>query len=431
MRVKPMIHLMIGVISLFLLTSCTYREENKVEFHEPEVESEPLILEEAPAKIQCGNIRLLCSSENDLVLNEIVSRFNKSHEEQIEMLYPENEGAIDSEAYYNMVLSGEYDILVDTCYPVLRTLVEAGYLMPMDDLIGDEVEKEEYLQSVLNAGRVEETLYFFTPFFDVRAMRIEASVPREAVSDIGGLLDYIRSNPEVTEDLERLEANLTEIFHCGSGLDQWMDYKNLVCDFTNPEFEQLLELDEIIRKQSREGGNTAHELFSDPVYDATVALTWSEEWSYYPFPMEAGQGYTIDAGKFFAVSSKAQNSGTVEAFLTFLLSDEIQEMETNPVPNLYAVYMDLPVRRSALQKILKRRGTRSRGGMEEEALNEWIDQCITICEQADHFSFYGLLDLYVPYYHALTLPLAERSAFLEKEANAQLALWREKVYGTR
>ena len=86
--------------------------------------------------------------------------------------------------------------------------------------------------------------------------------------------------------------------------------------------------------------------------------------------------------------------------------------------------MELPVSRSALQKVLKKRGTDSMG-TEWESLNEWIAQCTMICEQADHFCFTGLTELYLPYERNKTLPLDERSTVMEKEVNAELAPWRE------
>lgn len=425
MRAMSMIRLCLGVASLLLLTSCAYRGEYKVEFHEQEVGREPHILEEAPTKIQRGNIRLLCMSEDDVVLNEIVSRFNQSHEEQIEMFHPENEGTVDIESFYTMVLSKEYDVLAYHSYSFLRTLTEAGYLMPMDDLIGDEVENVGYLQSVLNAGRVENSLYIIAPFFKVHGIRVDASIPQETVSDISSLLDYIRSNSGGNKNLEREVGYLFQGEH---GLGPWFDYKEMVFDFSTPDFASLLELDEAIRNQDHEDGNVVLSLYADPVSDATVARTWNEEWSYYPFPMEPDQGYTISMTDGFAVSSEAQNLGTVEEFLSFLLSDEIQEMETTAVfGDFYAVDMELPVRRSALQKVLKKRGTDSMG-TEWEALEEWIDQCTVICEQADHFCFTGFTELYLPYERNKTLPLTERSTVMEKEVNAELAPWRELLY---
>ena len=425
MRAISMIRLCLGVSSLLLLTSCAYRGEYKVEFHEQEVGREPHILEEAPTKIQRGNIRLLCMSEDDVVLNEIVSHFNQNHEEQIEMFHPENEGTVDIESFYTMVLSEEYDILAYHSDSFLRTLTEGGYLMPMDDLIGDEAENVGYLQSVLNAGRVGDSLYILAPFFKVHGIRADTSVPQEAVSDINGLVDYIRSNPEGNENLEREVGYLFQGEH---GLGPWFDYKKMVFDFSSPDFVSLLELDEAIRNQDRKDGNVVLSLYADPVFDVTVARTWNEEWSYYPFPMDPGQGYTISMSNGFAVSSEAQNLGTVEEFLTFLLSDEIQEMETTAVSgDSYAVNMELPVSRSALQKALKKRGTDSMG-TEWESLNEWIDRCTMICEQADHFCFAGFTELYLPYEHNKTLPIKERSTAMEKEANAELAPWRELLY---
>ena len=426
-KIKCITAMLLAVLVIMpLLVSCGGGgEENKAELHEQEVGSEPLILEEAPTKIQRGNIRLLCMSEDNAVLNEIVSRFNQSHKEQIELIHPENENSVDTESFYTMVLSQEYDILVYHSYSFLRTLTEAGYLIPMDDLVGSEAEKTAYLRSVLDAGRVEDSLYILAPFFTVHGVRTDSSVSREAVSSLNGLFDYIQSLSEWSNDLER---EVGYLFLGEHGLDRWFDYENLTFDFSTPEFDQLLELDEILRNRSHEDGNTALSLYADPVFDATVAGTWKPEWNYSPFPMEPGQGYIISTSNGFVVSSEAQNLGTVEGFLTFLLSEEIQEMETTAVlGDSYAVNMELPVSRSALQKVLKKRGTDSMGN-DWTYLDEWIDRCTAMCEQADHFSFTGFVELYLPYDRAKSLPLEERRASMEKEINAELASWRESLY---
>ncbi|MBR4865146.1 MAG: hypothetical protein IKU11_00550 [Clostridia bacterium] len=103
-------------------------------------------------------------------------------------------------------------------------------------------------------------------------------------------------------------------------------------------------------------------------------------------------------------------------------------METTAVlGDSYAVNMELPVSRSALQKVLKKRGTDSMGN-DWTYLDEWIDRCTAMCEQADHFSFTGFVELYLPYDRAKSLPLEERRASMEKEINAELASWRESLY---
>ncbi len=407
-----------------LLSSCGVEQKKETSVPGTEPDTPPILLEEAPTVLRRGNLRLLCLSESDLVLEELVSRFDQSHSEQIELITPPSEPSIDTEAYYDMAFSGDYD-LISGDYPLLRMLAEADLLSPLDSLVESRLEEGGYLTSILNAGRVEDSLYLLAPFHSARGIRVPASLPAKNTQSIGDIAAYVATlSPEERLGLGR-EAEY--LLYGLQGVTLPSGSTAMYFSFDDPALEALLALDELLATSySDERPTGPISFYADPVSEMENR-SWSPEMDYRPFPLGNENGFSIYSPQLFAVSKKSQVLGSVKDFLSLLLSEEIQRMELTATPgSLYKVHLALPIHQGALEEVLSKRAKDAMGS-DWEHLDAYVSSCMKVSRGADHFDTYSLLNVYPALYQARSLPLEERSAFLEQELRAEIEEWKNRI----
>ena len=349
--------------------------------------------EDAPLSLTQGEIRIARRGWVNPFIDELVNRFNRSHSGQIRLV------AVDEASEWEDAV-GEADMLLSNDVGYLKLLGANSALFPLDRLVGEAIEKGDCFPSVVDAGRVDGSLFVLTPFFTCFGM----CMPRKAVEEkpeigqsIRGLSEWLFSRP----DQSFWRHELFDTVSCLSGMhgdQEWIDPVSLTCDLGGEDFQALFELAEKRRQEETthdgegEPGRRPAYLYCDPCVTATECAfpdgEDGEEGILLPFP--TGKGFTVGSGCGVAVASGARHLGTVRDFLLMLLSEEVQHMETTAPPmSPYVSYMEMPLSREAFMKVLQSRYASYCDiyWSSETAPNRdrWIEECVRTAENADHY----------------------------------------------
>ncbi len=141
------------------------------------------------------------------------------------------------------LLSGEVDLLVSSDPHALRRYAARGILQPLDELIPGVLSSGELFGGVVQAGTVEDAVYFLPTDIRLLAMVLPASV----LERYGG---SFRDLEELQQCLDALESqsfyqvqyrDVALNYFLWHGLPNWVDFEAGTCDFQVETFLWVLE----------------------------------------------------------------------------------------------------------------------------------------------------------------------------------------------
>ena len=394
-------------------TAATESEETGQETQsEPETvdqTTETSGVDEAPLALTYGNVRMLCHARLNDFEKEIIKRFNESREDQIELVYAPFEyegGEYDPWCYWEAAIEEDVDLYWVSGNGEAWLFGLHGLLTPLDRLIGDRLEKGDYLEQVLDACRYQDNLMILPAFFDASSFAVPRTIYEkdpEAFGSSARYLELLRSLPD--QDFWLGPEVGSSILGMYGGE---IDYENFTADFQNEEFAGWLAVEEYQaayrathedpyssdpekRQNRRVNGfvSTSYEKLSREFF--TEGAYGEKGGVILPLPGETGSELTVMYG--VAVAQNARNPGTIRDFLTFLLSDEIMRLELDAPPmSPYAnpQFCYLPLEGIAFRDAVARHFGRY-GDQAEEELAERREEIETILRRIDGFAPQGFL----------------------------------------
>ena len=294
-----------------------------------------------------------------------IIRFNKkSTDYRITIVdYDKYNGDDDYTAGYtklnNDLIAGNIpDIIqLDGSMPV-ESYVSKGLLADIDKMIqaDPELSKQEYMDNVFDAFRVNGVLYRVVPSFNVRTWIGKKSLVGDRTSwtmaDVKQVANKLVGDKSIFGLGMTREAFMDDIMdYCGH---DFVDVNSGKCSFDSQNFIDLLEYAKTLptneeseknyndddywehywenyQSQYRENRSLLMELYLSDVYNIKYNVNglMGEEVSFIGFPTESGSGSFVDADATFAISAKSNNQDGAWEFLKFFLSEEYQTNAEN------------------------------------------------------------------------------------------------------
>ena len=266
----------------------------------------------------------------------------------------------------DIISGGMPDILVVDSNMSMDSYIAKGLVANVDDLIAgdEELSKNDYLQNVWDAYRVDGKLYYVIPSFYISTMVGKESIFGDRTSITMEELQTIRDTmPEGTalfSDETRDSFLYTMMNYCGS---DFVDVSTGKCAFDTDNFVAMLtyaaglpvEYGEDYwgddywnnyESQFREDRTLLDGISISNIRDlnGTINGVFGEDISFVGFPTDGDMGSILWAGnRMYALSAKSKNLDGAWEFLRYYLTqeyqDKIQEQEYN-----------LPVLRSTFEK---------------------------------------------------------------------------------
>ena len=266
----------------------------------------------------------------------------------------------------DIISGGMPDILVVDSNMSMDSYIAKGLVANVDDLIAgdEELSKNDYLQNVWDAYRVDGKLYYVIPSFYISTMVGKESIFGDRTSITMEELQTIRDTmPEGTalfSDITRDSFLYTMMNYCGS---DFVDVSTGKCAFDTDNFVAMLayagelpvEYGEDYwgedywnnyESQYREDRTLLDTISISNIRDlnGTINGVFGEDISFVGFPTDGDMGSVLWAGnRMYALSAKSKNLDGAWEFLRYYLTqeyqDKIQEQEYN-----------LPVLRSTFEK---------------------------------------------------------------------------------
>lgn len=268
----------------------------------------------------------------------------------------------------NDIISGDMpDILVTSSSMPIESYISKGLIANVDELIAadEELSKNEYLENIFDAYRVDGKLYYVIPDFSVYTMVGKTSIFGERTSITMDELNSIAAQyPDASifgGDSYTRDTFLTSMMNfCGR---DFVDVSTGKCDFTSENFISLLTyaatLPEEInyddysddywtsynsRYREDKALLSATYISSLPDMNYTVNGAFGVDVSYVGFPTDGDMGSVISANQSYVISAKSSNIEGAWTFLRYYLTEEYQDSLTKNSSTI-------PVLKSALQTV--------------------------------------------------------------------------------
>lgn len=266
------------------------------------------------------------------------------------------------------LLSGEVDLLVSSDPHALRRYAARGILQPLDELIPDVLSSGELFGGVVQAGTVENAVYFLPTDIRLLAMALPASV----LERYGG---SFRDLEELQQCLDSLESqsfyqvqyrDVALNYFLWHGLPNWVDFEAGTCDFQTETFLWVLEH---CNRYAKDFQSTQHSddgikpLFSpyiqlndavglsmlDIQYEikgtATPAYSESMAADVFPFPIGEDSGLLLESDFVLAVTAGSPAEEACGDFLNWIFAEETHEdamfFHRDPIDRGFSIYRDI------------------------------------------------------------------------------------------
>ena len=348
----------------------------------------------------------------DHIFENMITQYNLSSKNKIEVKY------FDSQTSLNLaVLSGEVDMVVSFAGDSLIHMAKQGYLIPVEDLIGDLLNSGGFFDGVLDALRLDGKVTLICPMFESGGMILPKPVMDrvgeiETVAELIDVLEGLNSKNFYKQHTREIAMN-NFIFN---GMSAWVDLENGTCNFEEESFVDLLKLlqnyardqDEVFANNAPDKGifdpyrqiplfseiQDVNHIFYNDGKSETATYQYGTEGVLFPSPTQPGEGYPINPRNLFGVLASSDVKGSITDFLEWMLSEEVQAEYNDRAP--YEGF-GIPVRRdvveNCIEEWLKPREGIYYGISEEERRQGYLDT-LAVLDQADHLSGSFYYDIY-------------------------------------
>lgn len=271
----------------------------------------------------------------------------------------------------NDIISGNMpDILIVDSGMTMDSYINKGLIADVDELIAkdEELSKNEYLQNIWDAYRVNGKMYYVVPSFYISTMVGKKSIFGDRTSITMEELQAIKDTvPEATtlfSDLVLRDSFLYIMMnYCGN---DYVDVSTGKCNFDTDNFVAMLtyagELPEEYSEdywgddywsnyesQFRENRTLLDSVVISSIRDLNGVINgaFGEDITFVGFPTDSGKGSIIRPGEMtYALSAKSKNLDAAWSFVRYYLTQEYQDTVQDQEYNL-------PVLRSSFEDSVK------------------------------------------------------------------------------
>lgn len=251
----------------------------------------------------------------------------------------------------NDIISGNMpDIIIVTNEIPAASYISKGLLADIDKLIAEdeELSKNEYLQNVFDAYRVNGKLYYLISSFSVNTLMGKTSEIGERTT--WTMEEFLNKANSLSDGKGMFPANYTRgefIYNmmrfCGS---DFVDVSTGKCAFNTDNFMRMLEyaktLPEVLsddfyedgkywetyESQYRDGRTVLMDTYISSMDNLNYNINgyFGADVSFVGFPTDSGKGSVLQsAGQMYALSAKSANLDGAWEFIRYYLTDEYQE----------------------------------------------------------------------------------------------------------
>lgn len=338
------------------------------------------ILEKADAEtVKSQQVITMAGNYIDSSLYSAVTKFNKTNEKYRIKVQDYSEYSTDDDwnagqtkLNADLVTGNIPDIILASNGMALESLASKGIFADINELFANdsEINRSDYMENIFDAYQsADGKLYYITPSFYVNTL---IGKP-ETLGDIknwtlGEFMDFAENLDEGTQlfNDENLTSDNLFSMLCYSNLNQFVDFENKTCDFSNDDFIRLLEFVSKYPTTEEYYNNMDEDTNYDEIYqenyqkyrDGRIVLeqgTFGDFSSMYQlekmdfggdiefigYPSKDGKGSYANPNILLGVSAKSDNQQAAWEFIKYILSDEYQENQ----------YMGIPVKKSAIDKM--------------------------------------------------------------------------------
>lgn len=248
----------------------------------------------------------------------------------------------------NDIISGNMpDILVVDNYNMsLENYVSKGLLADVGELFAkdEELSKNEYLQNVFDACKINDKLYEVVPSFYISTYIGKTSLvggkENWTMADAQEVLKQLPEGASLFGETTRDSFMRTVLEMCGS---DFIDVSTGKCAFDSDEFIAYAEYAKslpaeyakndyddnwykLYQSQYRENRTLLMNCYMNSLSDmvSTINGSFGEDVSYVGFPGGDGQGSVIYTGTTYALSAKSAHLDAAWDFVRYYLTDEYQ-----------------------------------------------------------------------------------------------------------
>lgn len=246
------------------------------------------------------------------------------------------------------LLSGEVDLLVSSDPHALRRYAARGILQPLDELIPDVLRSGELFSGVVQAGTVEDEVYFLPMDIRLLAMILPASVLEQYdgsfrdLEELQQCLDTLESQSFYQVQYRDVALN----YFLWHGLPNWVDFEAGTCDFQAETFLWVLEHCNryAVDFQSTQHSNDGIQPLFNPYYQLNDAVNLSsldlqyeikgtETPAYsesmaadvFSFPIGENSSLLLESDFVLAVASGSPAEEACGDFLNWIFAEETHE----------------------------------------------------------------------------------------------------------
>ena len=280
----------------------------------------------------------------------------------------------DEKADLNLaILTGDVDLVASDNAGLMENYARKGYLMGLDEVLSAELSQGDLFENVVDAGRIDGTLYYLPAYFKAMGMALPRGLVEqygepETIPELISLLDKL-GNDDFYKLQSRDYALNNFLIH---GLDFWVNRANATCSFENSEdFIALLTLchryaattDEVLVNQhSGLAGFAFHPSYA--IHDVnsldlstlfvsdvtqTPLTAFGGEGILIPSPTSRQEGFSIFPDSLYGVVQTSEKSKEAADWLRWAISTETYEYQQDW---LLEVPIALPLRMSATEALV-------------------------------------------------------------------------------
>lgn len=233
-----------------------------------------------------------------------------------------------------------------------------GLFEPLEKLLEDdpELNKDDFLSNVLEAGSYDGKLYTITPSFSTQSFAMKKSLIGDETLTIEKMMEIENS----TGGKFFQDATSSDVLHSilQSTYDNYIDLSTGKCSFDNEEFAKLLDYakqypEEIdwanyeydgmdyyakYRSEKLLGAYLYISSFRD--YNYTRNAYFDEDMTITGFPHTTGTGACLYTGSSVGITKNCKYEDAAWEFIRYYLTDEYQD----------SIQYDMPIKKSAIQK---------------------------------------------------------------------------------
>lgn len=323
----------------------------------------------APEDIPDKEVIVIAGEWLDYDLKTRIVNFNKTNE-KYRIVVKEYSNYNTSEDYTAGLTQLNSDILAGNMPDILAcnnqmsvdNYISKGLLADVGKLLEEDEElgREEFLQNVFDAYKVDGKLYYVIPSFYVRTMMGKQSlIGDRSTWTMQEFQEVLASMPEGTSgigELTRSSFFYMMLQYCGS---DFVDVSTGKCNFNSQDFIAMLEYaktypEEIdysqydddywmnYESQYRENRTLLMDCWINNMRSINMNVNGSfgEKVSCPGFPTESGKGSVVGANTYYVLSAKSANLEGAWEFIRYYLTDEYQD----------TLEYNIPVKKSSFDK---------------------------------------------------------------------------------